>query len=81
MYGYPIRNLKGKVTKIQSFRDEEAYHYEVELDVRTGDKQQNVHCYLGEETLRNAKRCTDNVNVLGEPKNNAAEALDVALPI
>lgn len=81
VYGYPVRNLKGKVTKVSSFRDFEEYQYEVELDVTTGDKHQLVNCYFGENKMNTFERCKDNVNVLGDPKNDAAEALDVALPL
>lgn len=81
VYGYPVRNLKGKVTKISAWRDSEEYQYEVELDVTTGDKNQLVKCYFGENKMNTFGRCSDNVNVLGEPKNKYAEACDVALPI
>lgn len=81
VYGYPVRNLKAKVTGIKSWRDSEEYQYEVELDVTTGDKHQLVKCYFGENKLGTFGRCTDNVNVLGEPKNDFAESDDVVFPI
>lgn len=81
VYGYPIRNLRAKVTGIRSWKDHEEYQYEVELVVTTGDKHQLVKCYFGEDEMSTFRRCNDNLNVLGDPKNDVAEAISASLPV
>lgn len=81
VYGHPVRNFKGKIVDVKAWKDQEDWYYKIEMDVRTGDKRELVHCWFYESKLSTVGRCNDNVNVLGDPKNDTAEALDVALPI
>lgn len=79
VYGYRVKDFKGKVVGVKAFINDYSWHYELECEVRLGDKVHKTTVYATEEKLK--VRCDGNVTILGAPKNDVSEALDVALPI
>lgn len=79
VYGYPVRDFNAKVISIGSFFNENEWRYELEAYVECDGKTTTTKVYKYESELIRAKKCADNVNVLGEAKSTAVESLDVYL--
>ena len=77
VFGYPVKDLKAKVIKSYSFKEDQVWRYELESIVRCGDREIVSKHFASELELKAAKRCDDNVNVLGEPKSDAPQSMDL----
>lgn len=75
IYGHPVRNFKGKVLSTSSFINEEEYRYELELVVQCDGKEYTTKAYKYESEL--TVRCDGNVTVIGEPKTDCPECMDL----
>lgn len=74
IYGHPVKDFKGKIIGILSFRDYEEYRYELELVVECNGQKYTTKAYKDENEL--TTRCNGNVTVVGEKKSSVAECID-----
>lgn len=75
VYGVPVRNFGSKIVDITSSIQEEEYRYEMDMLIKCNGKEITVKAYKYESEL--IVRAEDNVTVIGEPKTNCPECLDI----
>lgn len=75
IFGYPVKDFKAKIKSIHSWRNEEEYSYELEVEVECDGKMTTATVYKNEKEL--IKRCDDNKNILGIAKSEHAEESDI----
>ena len=77
VYGHPVKDFRGKITKITTYIHTEEYYYTFEGVVRCGDKETTVTYHSPESELK--VRCEGNITIADEPLSEAADAIDVAI--
>lgn len=75
IYGYPVKDFKGKITAVNYYLNEYEYRYELEVEVECDGKKTTSKVYKVESQL--TKRCKGNKNILGEAKSEYSDALDI----
>lgn len=75
IYGYPVKDFNAKIVKVYSFRDDNQWRYEMEMEIECGDKKTVSKHYSAESNLLN--KCEGNKNLLGDPKSDAVEVTNI----
>lgn len=76
IYGYPVVEFKARVTKAYTMGEKE-YFYEMEMEVKCGEKSTKTTHYTRECVLNNSCECEGCMNVLGEPKSEHADVMNI----
>lgn len=77
VYGYEVRGFKATITKVSCFITDCEWRYELEASCKCGSKETTVKIYVGEDEM--GAKCEDNINVLGEAKNDYASSISVRI--
>lgn len=62
--GHPVRDFNARIVKISSYINEEQWFYELEVEVRAGDKTVISSVHQTEDELCQAMPCDTNITIL-----------------
>ena len=77
VYGYAVKDFKATITNITCFTTARIWRYELEAYCKCGSKETTVKIYVDENEV--GAKCKDNINVLGEAKNDCESAISVRI--
>ena len=76
VFGHPVKDFRGKIIEVWSWKDCEEYHYKLEGVVKCDNGKEAVVNYIASERDL-ITRCEDNVTYLGTPNSEHVEELSV----
>lgn len=79
IYGYTAIDIKAKVIRVYTYKDEEQYYYELEAICESDGKTTTSKFFKPECVLTEVKRCKDNTNIFDEAKSKHADMSYVRL--
>lgn len=77
VFGYPVRNFKAMVDKVTAWIHTDEWYYHLTMEIECNGKKTTVDVCKYESELTRSQKCDDNVNVLGEPKSEHADAIAI----
>ena len=75
VYGYPVKDFKATIKKSYCYKTETAWYYELEAVCICGDKKHTTSLFIHEDKI--GRKCSDNVNILGEAKSEFADEISI----
>ncbi len=77
IYGHPIKNFNAKVVGVSAFITDEDWYYKLEMVVIYGGKETVTAVHLFERDLMKCPKATNNTNLVGDPKDEHPDSMDV----
>jgi hypothetical protein len=80
IYGYEVIDFKAEIVKISVWKHCKTYRYELKAICKCeGKKQIETSIFVDEDKIDGRKKCKDNENILGNAKDESADATIVRL--
>lgn len=77
VFGYAVKDFKATVKNVTCFINAKMWRYELEAYCKCGSRETTTKIYVDEDEI--GAKCDDNINVLGEAKNEHESSISVRI--